>query len=152
GDRRITVGAAPEISSQRWGNTMRSPGYVCAVSLLCAVGCTTGDAGRHEVAVSVDTAEDSSRSTSDPVKNFASAQSDDGRRTFRFDTFGDEEFWGDTLQLHLAIEGAANGGVGGGVSPRTALAVGLKVDVDALPGSLRSALAQGQVNLDDPAT
>ncbi len=130
---------------------MRSPGYVYGVSLLCAVGCTAGDAGRHEVAVSVDTAEDST-STSDPVKNFASAQIDDGRRTFRFDTFGDETFWGDTLQLHLAIEGAANGGVGGGVSPRTALAVGLKVDVDALPSTLRTALAQGQVNLDDPAT
>ena len=55
-----------------------------------------------------------------------------GKDTFRFNTFGDEAFWGDTLQLHLAIAGAANGGVGGGVSPRTALAVGLKVDVDAL--------------------
>ncbi len=130
---------------------MRSPGYVYAVSLVWAAGGTTGDAGRREAPVAVDTAEDSS-SWSDPVKNFASAQIDDGRQTFRFDTFGDEAFWGDTLQLHLAIEGAANGGVGGGVSPRTALAVGLKVDVDALPGSLRSALAQGQVNLDDPAT
>src|SRR5262252_1305217 len=76
----------------------------------------------------------------------------EGRHTFRFDTFGDEAFWGDTLQLHLAIAGAANGGIGGGVSPRTALAVGLKVDVEALPRSLRDALAQGQVNLDDPAT
>src|SRR5512140_2477416 len=54
-----------------------------------------------------------------------------GRETFRFDTFGDETFWGDTLKLHEAIEGSANGGVGGGVSPRNALAVGLKVDVEA---------------------
>src|SRR4051812_13637404 len=133
------------------GDMMRSPGYLYAVSLLCVVGCTTGDAGRREVAVSVDTAEDTA-SGSDPVKSFASTQIDDGRRTFRFDTFGDEAFWGDTLQLHRAIAGAANGGVGGGVSPRTALAVGLKVDVDALPRSVRDALAQGQVNLDDPAT
>ena len=56
-----------------------------------------------------------------------------GKKTFRFDTFGDEAFWGDTLKLHQAIEGEAHGGVGPGVSPKTALAVGLKVDVDALP-------------------
>jgi len=76
---------------------------------------------------------------------------DEGRRTFRFDTFGDEAFWGDTLHLHLAIEGAGLGGVGPGVSPKTALAVGLKVDVEALPPALVQALRRGQVNLDDPA-
>jgi hypothetical protein len=82
----------------------------------------------------------------------ASQLADKGRDTFRNDTFGDEAFWGDTLHLHQAIEGAAHGGVGPGVSPRTALAVGLKVDVDALPDSVKQALAAGQVNLDDPAT
>jgi cytochrome c peroxidase len=75
-----------------------------------------------------------------------------GRQTFRFDTFGDQGFWGDTLQLHRAIEGQNLGGVGPGVSPKTALAVGLKVDVDALPEQLREQLSAGQVNLDDPAT
>jgi hypothetical protein len=75
-----------------------------------------------------------------------------GRQIFRFDTFGDQAFWGDTLGLHKAIEGAKLGGVGPGVSPRTALAVGLKVDSDALPASLKQAIAQGKVNLDDPAT
>jgi hypothetical protein len=75
----------------------------------------------------------------------------EGRETFRFDTFGDEDFWGGTLQLHRAIEGAKLGGVGAGVSPRTALALGLKVDVDALPPELRQQLKQGKVNLDDPA-
>ncbi|HEY3132590.1 MAG TPA: hypothetical protein VGL91_24285 [Acidobacteriota bacterium] len=76
----------------------------------------------------------------------------EGRQTFRFDTFGDEAFWGDTLKLHLAIEGAKSGGVGPGVSPRTALSVGLKVDSDALPAALIEALKQGKVDLDDPAT
>lgn len=75
-----------------------------------------------------------------------------GRQTFRHDTFGDEAFWGGTLRLHEAIAGAANGGVGPGVSPKTALAVGLKVDVDALPQTLQQAIAAGQVNLADPAT
>src|SRR3954447_14398807 len=74
-----------------------------------------------------------------------------GRNTFRFDTFGDEAFWGDALKLHLAIEGPAHGGVAPGVSPRTALALGLKVDVDALPPSIVQALQSGAVNLDDPA-
>src|SRR6187397_190858 len=50
-----------------------------------------------------------------------------GKDIFRFDTFGDEDYWGGKLQLHKAIEGEANGGVGPGVSPSTALAVGLKV-------------------------
>ncbi len=76
----------------------------------------------------------------------------EGKQTFRFDTFGDESFWGDTLQLHKAIEGAKLGGVGPGVSPATALAVGLKVDVDALPHELIEALKLGKVNLQDPAT
>ena len=75
----------------------------------------------------------------------------EGRQIFRFDTFGDEAFWGDTLQLHLAIEGEALGGVGPGVSPNTALALGLKVDVEALPPELVVALKQGQLDLDDPA-
>ena len=76
----------------------------------------------------------------------------EGRQIFRFDTFGDEAYWGDTLKLHQAIEGESFGGVGPGVSPKIALAVGLKVDVDALPKSLIASLNAGQVNLDAPAT
>ena len=76
---------------------------------------------------------------------------EEGRRTFRFDTFGDEDFWGGQLRLHEGLEGVALGGVGPGVSPRTALAVGLKVDVDALSPATVRALRAGTVNLDDPA-
>jgi hypothetical protein len=83
---------------------------------------------------------------------YAHAMLADGQHTFRFDTFGSEAFWGDTLQLHKAIAGAKNGGVGPGVSPKTALAVGLKVDADALPAALKAQIAAGKVNLDDPAT
>jgi cytochrome c peroxidase len=74
-----------------------------------------------------------------------------GKQTFRFDTFGDQAFWGDTLHLHQAIAGAANGGVGPGVSPRTALSVGLKVDSTALPAAVKNGIRNGTVNLDDPA-
>ena len=76
---------------------------------------------------------------------------DQGRDIFRFDTFGDQDFWGGTLQLHKAIEGAQHGGVGPGVSPATALAVGLKVDQDALPPALVQQIKAGKVDLNDPA-
>src|SRR5688572_14665680 len=75
-----------------------------------------------------------------------------GRKIFRFDTFGDEAFWGGALGLHRAIAGQANGGVGPGLSPKAALELGLKVDVNALPDSLRSDLRRGRVDLTKPAT
>jgi hypothetical protein len=77
------------------------------------------------------------------IREHVRAQVEEGRQIFRFDTFGDEEFWGGLLRLHEAIET---------VSPRTALAVGLKVDVDALPDKLRSDLRRGRVDLDAPAS
>src|SRR5215217_2593990 len=88
----------------------------------------------------------------DPVASYAQQMIEEGRHTFRYDTFGDEAFWGDTLKLHQAVAGAANGGVGPGVSPAAALALGLKVDVDALPVRLRFDIVRGRVNLQDPAT
>jgi Di-haem oxidoreductase, putative peroxidase len=77
---------------------------------------------------------------------------DQGRRIFRYDTFGDEAFWGGALNLHQAIAGEKLGGVGPGVSPKTALSVGLKVDADALPANLVEQIKAGKVNMDDPAT
>jgi hypothetical protein len=75
-----------------------------------------------------------------------------GKQIFRFDTFGDEAFWGGALRLHQAIAGEKNGGVGPGISPKAALGVGLKVDADALPAELVQQIKDGKVNLDDPAT
>jgi hypothetical protein len=66
----------------------------------------------------------------------------EGRNTFRFDTFGDEAFWGGQLHLHQAINT---------LTPRNALGLGLKVDSEALPPSVLQALEHGKVNLDDPA-
>jgi hypothetical protein len=74
-----------------------------------------------------------------------------GGQIFRFDTFGDERFWSDTLKLHQAIGGARFGGVGPGVSPATALNVGLKLDVDMVPRPVLSALANKTIDLHDPA-
>lgn len=75
----------------------------------------------------------------------------DGRRTFRYDTFGNEAFWGDQLKLHDAIQGSKLGGVGPGISPKQALALGLKVDVGAVPNSMGKLIKSGKADLDDPA-
>jgi hypothetical protein len=75
------------------------------------------------------------------MKN-ASTMLEDGRNTFRFDTFGDEAFWGDTLQLHKAVAT---------LSPAKALGLGLKVDANALPGDVVEAIKNGKVDLNDPA-
>jgi mono/diheme cytochrome c family protein len=69
---------------------------------------------------------------------------DEGRTIFRFETFGDETFWTDTLLMHEVI--------GTSVSPNTALAVGLKVDADALPPAVKAGILDGSIDLDEPAT
>jgi hypothetical protein len=66
----------------------------------------------------------------------------DGREIFRFDTFGDEQLWTDVLHLHEAVQT---------ISPATALSVGLKVDVDALPQAIVDKLLAKDVDLNDPA-
>jgi hypothetical protein len=75
-----------------------------------------------------------------------------GKDIFRHDTFGDEEFWSGLLHIDKAIAGKKNGGFGPGVSPNKALAVGLKVDAEALPPDLVAAISAGSVDLNDPAT
>src|SRR5512141_1893556 len=85
------------------------------------------------------------------ISHYSAKMLRDGEHTFRYDTFGDEAFWGGALKLHQAIAGARFGGVGPGVSPRTALAVGLKVDVDAVPRNILAGIASGAVDLNDPA-
>src|SRR5687767_80746 len=76
----------------------------------------------------------------------------EGRQIFRYDTFGSEDFWGGKLRLHEAIVGQKLGGVGPGVSPKTALSLGLKVDSNALPADLVAAIKAGKVDMDDPAS
>jgi hypothetical protein len=65
-----------------------------------------------------------------------------GQAIFRYDTFGDEQLWTDVLRMHEVIAT---------VPPTTALAVGLKVDVEALPPEIIAALQAGEVDLTNPA-
>jgi hypothetical protein len=67
-----------------------------------------------------------------------------GKEIFRFDTYGDETFWTDTLRMHEVIQAA--------VDPTTALSVGLKVDADALPAEVVAGIQSGAISLTDPAT
>ena len=92
------------------------------------------------------------KSFNDQIGVNAEQMIEEGRQTFRFDTFGDEAFWGGALKLHQAIEGAAFGGTGPGLSPNDALGLGLKVDVDALPKPLEKDIEKGRVDLNSPAT
>ena len=87
----------------------------------------------------------------DPTMDNANKMLDEGKQTFRFETFGDEAYWTDALQLNKAIAGEKNGGVGAGLSPKAALAAGLKVDMDVIPADVAAAIKAGKVNLDDPA-
>src|SRR6266508_4360340 len=125
--------------------------YIGGLLLLLIIGATF----THPVPQAASAAPADQRSAALPRANEgdddAHALFEQGRRTFRFDTFGDQAFWGDTLKLYKAIEGAKLGGVGPGVSPKTALGVGLKVDLDALPHSLVEQIEQGKFDLDDPA-
>jgi hypothetical protein len=88
----------------------------------------------------------------DPTLASSAALLAEGRNTFRFETFGDEAFWGGSLGLHRAVAGAAHGGVGPGLSPMGALGLGLKVDADAIPAALVGPLMRGEVDLNDPAS
>jgi hypothetical protein len=108
---------------------------VLAILALCglplAMMSQNRDSGGHE------------RDFDNAIKANSREFMDEGRKTFRFDTFGDEAFWGDSLKLHQAIAK---------VSPRTALTVGLKVDSESLPSAVIDSIRKGSVNLDDPAT
>lgn len=67
-----------------------------------------------------------------------------GRQIFRYETFGDEAKWTDTLRMHEVI--------GAAVDPVTALSVGLKVDAQALPAAVVDGIRNGSIDLTRPAT
>jgi mono/diheme cytochrome c family protein len=109
-----------------------------AVVLLIAggviVGCTAGQPARETaLPTGFDVTSDMSPQTLA-----------DGRQIFRFDTFGDEQFWTDTARMHEVVQKS--------VSPATALSVGLKVDAEAIPAPVAQAIRAGQVDLNSPAT
>jgi hypothetical protein len=89
--------------------------------------------------------------SNDGIASNSSTMLEEGKQTFRYETFGDEAYWSEALQLHKAIAGEKNGGVGPGLSPKAALGAGLKVDMEVIPADVAAAIKAGKVNLDDPA-
>ena len=85
---------------------------------------------------------DALRSSDPPIS--AAAMIAQGKQIFRFDTFGDETLWSDTLRLHEVIRSA--------VDPKTALSVGLKVDAEALPPAVVQGIQNGSISLTSPDT
>ncbi len=81
---------------------------------------------------------------SDDIAFDQAALVEQGRQIFRYDTFGDEAKWTDTLRMHEVISAA--------VDPVTALSVGLKVDAEALPAAVVDGIRAGTVDLKSPAT
>jgi mono/diheme cytochrome c family protein len=117
-----------------WHNTF-------AVRVAMAIGVALAGCRNSDASVSV----------VDPTTDGALASNSmnpalvqEGKTIFRFDTFGDETFWTDTLRMHEVIRTS--------VSPKTALEVGLKVDADALPAEVKAGILNGTVKLDEPAT
>ena len=113
-------------------------GLVAAVAAATLVACGSG-AAEPEVD-GVATASHAARGEQDR-KAATLAQ---GKSIFRFDTFGDESKWTDALRMHEVIRSA--------VDPTTALAVGLKVDAEALPAAVVAGIQNGSISLTSPAT
>jgi hypothetical protein len=140
-----------------WEGSLLMVGVLAAGAFIAANSCDgsqttgTGPGGLGKVAGTGGGAGTTALAGDDVALGAAQSVAN-GRKTFRYDTFGDEAFWGGTLKLHQAIEGSANGGVGPGVSPKTALSVGLKVDADAVPADVAAGIKAGTVDLDDPKT
>jgi mono/diheme cytochrome c family protein len=110
---------------------MKTSTSIVLTMLLAGVGCAPSRPVENTLS---QTSDQAANSRSDNASDLS-----DGKQIFRFDTFGDEQFWTDTLQMHKVVESS--------VDPTTALKVGLKVDAEALPEGLL-----GQVDLTDPAT
>jgi len=114
--------------------------FIAAITMTL-FQCTNSSSGQTSAIV---------QESNDPTSENAKLMLAAGKQTFRFETFGDESYWTDGLQLNKAIAGEKNGGVGAGLSPKAALAAGLKVDMDVIPADVAAAIKAGKVNLDDP--
>ena len=116
--------------------------YLLMISLATAVACVDDDDSVQQSSVN------NNAETPPPELGLAEQNAlrliEEGRRALRHETFGNEAFWGGVLRLHEAINGEAGNS---GLTPEAALALGLKVDVDALPESVQQALAAGDVDL-----
>jgi mono/diheme cytochrome c family protein len=115
------------------------------LSLVAVSAFLIASCAKPESQPPVDSSAPAATADSTPAGNDVSPASlAEGQRIFRFETFGDEQFWTDTARMHEVVQKS--------VSPATALSVGLKVDADAIPPDVAAAIKAGKVDLKDPAT
>lgn len=130
----ITGAVSYEVPDNR---AVFTPSAALPGDVTCTAGISTGIRSRLGVPMA-----------SDVLWEFATALDPalvaHGQQIFRFDTFGDETQWTDTLRLHEVIRAA--------VDPVTALSVGLKVDAEALPTAVVQGIQDGSISLTSPAT
>jgi mono/diheme cytochrome c family protein len=119
---------------------MRIIRALAAVAILIITACQKPEPQQPPDSAASATSDDSAQ-TGD---NLSTASLAAGQQVFRFDTFGDEQFWTDTARMHEVVQKS--------VSPTTALSVGLKVDADAIPPDVAAGIKAGKVDLKDPAT
>lgn len=112
----------------------RLPRFLIALGVVVASACATQTAP----------SESPQDRPSAAAADFSPRTLAEGQQIFRFETFGDEQFWTDTARMHEVVQKS--------VSPATALSVGLKVDADAIPPDVAAAIKAGKVDLNDPAT
>jgi len=126
--------------------TLRALRGSLTLGTLMVVGGTVGCRPRQEVppATSPPTSPATSPTGFDVSSDSSPQTLADGQQIFRFETFGDEQFWTDTARMHEVVQKS--------VSPTTALSVGLKVDAEAIPPDVAQAIKNGQVDLNSPAT
>lgn len=120
-----------------WKRTGRFSYTVLAAWLIAAIGLVLAWTSRDLRAQ-----DEASADRKDLTVRNARQLVERGREIFRYDTFGDETFWGGSLKLHEAVKT---------LSPRAALSVGLKVDSERLPANIQAAIRNGKVDIDDPA-
>ncbi|HUR31471.1 MAG TPA: hypothetical protein VMZ69_08550 [Saprospiraceae bacterium] len=120
-------------------------GIAIFVLLMSLVQCSTQKIAREQPDIS-----GSADFWASSINDNASELLEKGRAVFRFETFGDEAFWTDKLQMHKAIADSKHGGIGEGLTPEKAIQAGLKVDLALLPGFLKKEVADGNI-LKDPA-
>ncbi len=119
-----------------------SSAVACFIVTLSLVRCNESAEGQTSSA---------GKEKEDATTANAKKMLEEGRQTFRYETFGDETYWTNALQLNKAIAGEKNGGVGPGLSPKAALEAGLKVDMDVIPAAVAAGIKSGKVDLNDPA-
>jgi hypothetical protein len=125
---------------------------VLALSLPVAYACATNQPRGVDTNPAALAARAPHESFEKKIEHNAKDLFEDGKRIFRYDTFGSEDFWGGKLRLHEAIAGDKHGGVGAGLTARQALQAGLKVDLGALPKILVEAIRGRSVDLDKVET